>query len=302
MTCWNWRSRCRPAAMRPRCWTSWAGSRMPRHAHRPREGKAARRPRSPDRRSASSTWRACPPGCGLRPCPGYATGPGLRRPDRAAGNTKGAARRPSCLCLLALASEAAAEGELQALQLVAFLLAERERVADRDRAHRGAPQQGHAGGGAQLAAVEVVDAVVHVAEVDEGRDARGIAVEQLGEHHLDLADGLQRAAHRLAAVAGDDLRARTQGVVAEAAHRAGAAGVEVLEERQPGSGDGLAVAGRVRRAGIGGGAVDRDAQVAGGLAAVAVAIAQVQAGAQHERRAQAPVARELVAELVVLGG
>src|SRR5690606_2363594 len=123
-------------------------------------------------------------------------------------------------------SEAAAERELQALDLVAFLLLERIGVADRDWAHRCTPQQGHAGRRAQLARVEVVGAVVDVAEIDEGRYPCGPGVEQLREQHLDLADGLERTTQRLTTVAAQRFRARAQGVVAEAAHRAGTTGVE----------------------------------------------------------------------------
>src|SRR5690606_7453568 len=121
------------------------------------------------------------------------------------------------------------------------------------------------------------------------------------------------------AVAGDDFRARAQGVVAEATHRAGTTGGEVLEERQAGGGDGLAVVRRIREAragrrvarhpGVGlAVAVGVDqarrgvAAVADVVAAVAVAVAPVQAGAQREGRAELPVARELVVDLVVLGG
>src|SRR5690606_8963299 len=54
------------------------------------------------------------------------------------------------------ALERAAEGELQALEFVVVAFAQRERVADRDRADRRAPHQRDAGGYAQLVGVEGV--------------------------------------------------------------------------------------------------------------------------------------------------
>src|SRR5690606_26427687 len=78
-------------------------------------------------------------------------------------------------------SELAAEGELQALDLVAILLLQRERVADRNRSDRRAPQQGDTGGCTQFVGLEVVGAGVDVADIEEGRDACRGAVEQFRE-------------------------------------------------------------------------------------------------------------------------
>src|SRR3546814_10925823 len=88
-----------------------------------------------------------------------------------------------------------------------------------------------------------VDVLEHMAEVDERGNARGRAVEQRGEEHLQRADRLQRAAQRLQVGAPRSRFALAQSVVAETAHRQRAAGEEVLEERQAGGDQGLWVRG-----------------------------------------------------------
>src|SRR5690606_27542430 len=224
------------------------------------------------------------------------------------------------LTAIARPSERAAEGELQPLELVAFLLLERVGIADRDRSHRRAPHQCHASGGTQLPGVPTVDVAVHVAEVDEGRHARRRTLDQRREDHLDRTDGLQRATDRLQVAAAQRRLARTQGVVLEAAHRTRAASVEVLEERQAVSGDGLDVVGRVQLAGLARirtGHEDRRgarvvvvvlvaawrvAQVAGERVAVAVAVAQLGAGVEHEMPVERPELRPVVVDLVELDG
>src|SRR5690606_36212251 len=101
-------------------------------------------------------------------------------------------------------------------------------------------------------------------------------------------------------------RARAQSVVAEAAHRAGTTGVEVLEERQARGGERARVVrgiGQARVAGAGGGVFHGragPADVADDVVAIAVAVTQVQAGAQHVRRAQPPVLGNFIVELEVL--
>ena len=97
------------------------------------------------------------------PTPWTRAEPSPRRPRREAlGEFGGVVMKPvtrECLCVPAETSERAAEGELQALDLVFVFLAQREGVADRDRSHRRAPHQRQTGRGAQLARVEVVDVV-----------------------------------------------------------------------------------------------------------------------------------------------
>src|SRR5688500_14148126 len=92
-----------------------------------------------------------------------------------------------------------AEGELQLLDVVVAVVLQGDRVADRDRANRRLPLQRHAGGDPVIAEAEVARARVHVAVVDEGRDARALAdaAEQLREVELEGAGGLDRAAERL---------------------------------------------------------------------------------------------------------
>src|SRR3546814_7071905 len=86
--------------------------------------------------------------------------------------------------------------ELQALEFIVVALAQGERVADRDRPDRRAPHQRDAGGHAKLVGIEGVDVLEHIAEVDERGNARGRAVEQRGEEHLQRADRLQRDSGR----------------------------------------------------------------------------------------------------------
>src|SRR5205085_4993223 len=115
----------------------------------------------------------------------------------------------------------------------ALRVVDRERVADRDRSDRRLPLQRQAGGDAELVELEIARAREHVAVVDEGGDARALhAVEDVREEELEGAGRLDRAAERLHLRETTEIRGRAEGVGGEAAHRAGAAGVEVLEEGQ----------------------------------------------------------------------
>src|SRR6476619_7691162 len=143
------------------------------------------------------------------------------------------ARKGFTAAMPGAASEGAAEGELQALDFVARFLAERKRVADGNRTHLRAPQHRDACGRTQFAGAERAGGGEDVAEVHERRDSGGRTLDQGREVHLERSGGLHRAAERLQEGARRrDALARPQRVVAEATHRARAAGVEVLEERQ----------------------------------------------------------------------
>src|SRR5207342_1546961 len=85
-------------------------------------------------------------------------------------------RRPACPGRAA--SELAAERELQAFDLVARLLADRERVADRDRADRRPPQQRDARRISQRVDVEIVRIAIDVAEIHERGNPRRGALDQ----------------------------------------------------------------------------------------------------------------------------
>src|SRR5690625_717008 len=119
-------------------------------------------------------------------------------------------------------SEAAAERELEAFHVmtVALLLAERNGVADDQGADRRLPLQRDAGRGAQLAGVEMVVVLEHVADVGEQRHARGVDVlqERQRQEQLRATEYLERAAHRDRVVIGAGHFARTQGVGLETAH------------------------------------------------------------------------------------
>src|SRR5690606_20428031 len=186
--------------------------------------------------------------------------------------------------------------------------------------HRRAPHQRQASGGTQFARIECVEVLVYVTEVDERRNARGGAVDQAREEHLQRAHGLERAADRLQVRAAERGQPRAEGVAGEATHRTHATGVEVREERQAVGGDRLDVVGRVGEARLGGGwarlehrrsiriavVVDRaargEAQVAAYRVVVVVAVAQLDAGVEHQVAGHRPEPRIVVVELEVLDG
>ena len=137
---------------------------------------------------------------------------------------------------------------------IARLGVERNGVAELERADRRVPRDADAGRVAERLELAARVAVgVDLAGVDEhARAHRLVALEDRIEQ-LDVADDLALAAERVAV----DV-ARAERAVLVAAHRADAAGVERLEERQR-------------------------------LAAVAVAVADVAAQHQHEVAVDRPV-------------
>src|SRR4051812_11240513 len=130
--------------------------------------------------------------------------------------------------LMGRASEDLAQLELEPLDLVPRLLGDRLCDREAQRTHRGIPAYREAGG---IAKVGRPHALVHapdVAEVEEERQADvPFLVPRHREEHLGIAHHAAVAAEDVAV---DVARAERRRLVAP--HRAHAAGIEVLEERQ----------------------------------------------------------------------
>src|SRR5690349_16664478 len=116
--------------------------------------------------------------------------PAMARPKRPASSPS---VRRTAGSAIAVALLLVAEGELQPLDLIVAFLLDRDRVADLDRSERRLPLQGQARGDAHVAQLDVARAAVHVAVVDERRQARARAREQLREEELEGAGDLHRA-------------------------------------------------------------------------------------------------------------